>query len=129
MKENKMSDKESYAVSDNQKTIIDIAVDSWRFSRIFLRALSKMDEVDASRYMSQLKYYLEKLEQNLETMGVKLVNLEGHPYDSGMAVKALNIEDFSSEDALLIEQMLEPVIMGDEGLLRQGTVMLQKVNQ
>jgi len=112
---------------DSQKTIIDIAVDSWRFSRIFLRALSKLDAGEANRYMSQLEYYLGKLEQNLGTVGVKLVNLEGHPYDSGMAVKALNIEDFASEDTLLIEQMLEPVIMGDEGLLRQGTVMLQKV--
>lgn len=122
-----MNDKMSCSSLDSQKTIIDIAVDSWRFSRIFLRALSKLDAGEANRYMSQLEYYLGKLEQNLGTVGVKLVNLEGHPYDSGMAVKALNIEDFASEDTLLIEQMLEPVIMGDEGLLRQGTVMLQKV--
>ena len=112
---------------DSKKIIIDIAVESWRFSRTFLRAIGKLDAGEGSRYMSQFKYYLEKLEQNLSAIGVRLVNLEGHLYDSGMAVKALNIEDFSSHDTLIIEQMLEPVIMGQDGLLREGTVMLQKV--
>lgn len=107
--------------------IIDIAVESWRFSRIFLRAIGKLDAGEGNRYISQFKYYLEKLEQNLSAIGVRLVNLEGHPYDSGMAVKALNIGDFSSHDTLIVEQMLEPVIMGQDGLLREGTVMLQKV--
>lgn len=112
---------------DHKKLIIDIAVDSWRFSRIFLRAMGKLDAGEANRYMSQFKYYLERLESNLDAAGVKLVNLEGQHYDSGMAVKALNIEDFSSSDTLIVEQMLEPVIMGGDGLLREGTVMLQKV--
>ncbi len=112
---------------EQKRIIIDIAVDSWRFSRIFLRALGKLDAGEANRYMSQFKYYLEKLEQNLASAGVKLVNLEGQQYDSGMAVKALNIEDFASGDILIVEQMLEPVIMGGDGLLKEGTVMLQKV--
>ncbi len=111
----------------DQKIIIDIAVDSWRFTRIFLRALGKLDAGDANRYMSQFKYYLERLEVNLDDAGVKLVNLEGQVYDSGMAVKALNIEDFASEDTLVVEQMLEPIVMGGNGLLREGTVMLRKV--
>lgn len=118
---------ESTSLDDTKKIIIDIAVDSWRFSRIFLRALGKLDAGEANRYMSQFKYYLEKLEQNLASAGVKLVNLEGQQYDSGMAVKALNIEDFTASDTLVVEQMLEPVIMGSNGLLKEGTVMLQKV--
>jgi hypothetical protein len=56
-----------------------------------------------------------------------LVNLEGQPYDVGMAVSALNLSDFSPDDALVVEQMLEPVIMGSEGLLKGGTVILGKV--
>ena len=44
-----------------------------------------------------------------------------------MAVSALNIEDFDAEDTLLIDQMVEPIIMGPDGLLRSGTVMLRKI--
>lgn len=46
-----------------------------------------------------------------------------------MAISALNISDFGPDDALVVEQMVEPVVMGPEGLVRGGTAMLAKVNQ
>lgn len=114
--------------NDNEKkALIDLTVDSWRFSRLFLRVLGKLDAGEASRYVSQYKYYLEKLEQNLSNANLRLVNLEGQPYDTGMAVSAVNMEDFSSQDSLFIEQMLEPIIMGPDGIIRSGTVILGKV--
>ena len=112
---------------NEKKALIELAVDSWRFSRLFLRVLGKLDAGEASRYASQFKYYLEKLEQNLSTASLRLVNLEGQAYDTGMAVSALNIEDFNSQDSLFIEQMLEPIIMGPDGIIRSGTAMLGKV--
>lgn len=89
-----------------------MAVDTWRFSRVFLRGVAKLDAGEASRHMSQFKYYIEKIEQNLNSVGVRMVNLEGQKYDSGMAVKALNISDFRPDDEMHIEQMLEPIVMG-----------------
>jgi hypothetical protein len=44
-----------------------------------------------------------------------------------MAVAALNLGDFEADDALLVDQMMEPIIMGPDGLRRQGTVMLRKL--
>jgi len=43
-----------------------------------------------------------------------------------MAATALNIADFGADDHLLVDQMLEPIIMGADGLVRAGTVMLRK---
>lgn len=120
------ADSVSEGAVDKQKILIDIAIESWRFSRVFLRVLSKLDAGEAKRYMSTFKYYIEKLEYNLDCTGIRLVNLEGQPFDTGMAVKALNIEDFSPDDRLFVFQMLEPVIMGGEGLIKEGTVMLEK---
>ena len=45
-----------------------------------------------------------------------------------MAASAINIGDFSPDDVLLVDQMLEPIIMGPNGLRKQGTVMLRKVD-
>lgn len=70
----------------------------------------------------------KKVEDSLDSSGLKLVNVEGQSYDPGMAVAALNLADFGPEDMLLVDQMLEPIIMGPEGLRKQGTVMLRKVN-
>ena len=55
------------------------------------------------------------------------MNVEGQAYDPGVAASALNIGDFGAEDVLVVEQMIEPIIMGSEGLVRRGTVMLKKV--
>ena len=110
------------------KSLIDISVESWRFSRLFARVISKLDAGEGARYTSQYRYYLKRLEETLEGAGLTLVNVEGQPYDPGVAATALNIGDFGPDDVLAVEQMIEPIIMGSEGLVRGGIVMLRKVD-
>ena len=109
------------------KSLIDISVESWRFSRLFARLLSRLDAGESTRYASQYRYYQKRLEESLEGAGLTLVNVEGQPYDPGMAATALNSGDFDADDVLVVDQMMEPIIMGSEGLVRGGTVMLRKV--
>jgi hypothetical protein len=110
-----------------EQSLIDVAVESWRFSRLFMRAVGKLDAGEAGRYQNQLRYFLKKVDENLESNGLKLVNVEGQPYDAGMAASALNLEEFGPEDLLLVDQMVEPIIMGPNGLRKEGTVMLRRV--
>jgi len=111
-----------------ERSLIDIAVESWRFSRLFSRVVNKLDAGEAGRYVNQLRYFQKKVEESLDASGLKLVNVEGQPFDPGMAASALNIGDFGPDDQLLVDQMVEPIIMGPEGLRKQGTVMLRKVH-
>jgi len=108
------------------KSLIDISVESWRFSRLFARLLSKLDAGEGARYASQYRYYLKRLEETLKGADLSLVNVEGQPYDPGVAATALNLGDFGPDDVLLVDQMVEPIIMGADGLVRAGTVMLRK---
>lgn len=110
-----------------ERSLIDIAVESWRFSRLFGKVVSKLDAGESGRYINQLRYFQKKVEANLELNGLKLVNVEGQPFDAGMAASALNLGDFGPDDVLLVDQMVEPIIMGPMGLRQQGTVMLRKV--
>ena len=110
-----------------EQSLIDVAVESWRFSRLFGKVVNKLDAGEAGRYLSQLRYFQKKVEDNLALSGLRLVNVEGHPYDPGMAASALNLGDFGPDDVLLVDQMVEPIIMGSDGLRKQGTVMLKKV--
>ena len=59
---------------------------------------------------------------------IKVVNVEGHPFDPGVAATALNIDEFDAEDRLVVDQMLEPILMGQEGLVRTGTITLRKLD-
>jgi hypothetical protein len=111
-----------------EQSLIDIAVESWRFARLYAKVVSKLDAGDAGRYLSQLRYFQRKVQENLEENGLILVNVEGHPYDPGMAASALNLADFGPDDVLQVDQMIEPIIMGHDGLRKQGTVMLKKVD-
>jgi hypothetical protein len=110
-----------------EQSLIDIAVESWRFSRLFAKIVSKLDAGESGRYINQFRYFQKKVEQTLESNGLKLVNVEGQPYDPGIAASALNVGDFGPEDVLVVDQMVEPIIMGPNGLRKQGTVMLRKV--
>ena len=109
-----------------EQSLMDTAVESWRFARLFGRLVSRLEPAESTRYINQFRYFSKRLEENLERAGIRLVNLEGQPYDTGAAAMALNIADFGPDDALVVDQMLEPIIMGTDGLLRPGTVTLRK---
>ena len=109
------------------QSVVNMAVESWRFGRVFDRALAKLDAGLQSRYESQFRWFLKKIEESLAEAGLNLVNVEGQPFDPGMAATPLNIEEFDVKDTLIVDLMLEPIIMGKEGLVKTGTVILRKV--
>src|SRR3546814_6381629 len=73
------------------------------------------------RYVNQLRYFQKKLEESLDSSGLRLVNVEGQHYDAGMAPSALNLGDFGPDEVLLVDQKVEPNIVGRNGLRHQGT--------
>lgn len=113
---------------DLEPLLVDTVIECWRFSRLFVRAVGKLDAGESARYESQLRFFLRRLEDNLSAAGMTLVNVEGQVFDAGMAATALNIEDFGPEEELVVEQMVEPIIMGTEGIRRTGTVTLRRAS-
>ncbi len=109
------------------QVVIGMAVESWRFGRTYDRRLTKLDAGEQNRYKSQFRWFIKKVEEALEQADLRIVNVEGHPFDPGMAATPLNIEEFDANDALMVDQMIEPIIMGKEGLIKTGTVTLRKV--
>ncbi len=124
-------------MSDNSQTtttletmrdaVISMAVESWRVGRVFDRLLTRLDAGEQNRYKSQFRWFIKKVEEALEQADLRIVNVEGHPFDPGMAATPLNIEEFDAKDTLMVDQMIEPIIMGKEGLVRTGTVTLRKL--
>lgn len=110
----------------HQDAIISMAIESWRFVRAFERLLSKFESSEQKRHRSQLRWFKKKVEESLEQVDLQLVNVEGHTFDPGMAATPLNIEEFDPADTLVVDQMLEPIIIGEKGLVRMGTVTLRK---
>ncbi len=109
------------------EALLELAIEGWRIARLFSRALTKLDTGEGTRYAGQVRYFTKRVEEVLESVSLRLVNLEGQPYDAGLPARALNIEDFAPEDNLYVDQVLEPVIIGPHGVVKTGTIMLRKV--
>lgn len=110
------------------QALINMAVESWRFGKVFERLLLRMEPKEQARYISQFKWFIKKVETSLADAGMHMVNVEGHLFDPGMAATPLNIDEFGDSSDLIVDNMLEPIIMGYEGLVKTGTVTLRKVD-
>lgn len=110
-----------------EESVIKIITENWRLMKLFMKVLTKLEASEANRYMNQVRYFQKTINDNLESINLRIVNLEGQQYDPGMAASPLNIDDFNSDDKLIVEQMLEPLIMGDDGIKKQAIVNLIKV--
>jgi hypothetical protein len=111
-----------------REALIDLSIEGWRFARRFGRLLPKLDAAEASRYDNQKRYFEKKVDEGLSRFGLSIVNLEGQTYVEGMAASPLNGEDFGPDDTVVVEEMVEPIVMGPDGPVRRGTVLLAKVD-
>ena len=50
--------------------IIGMAIESWRFGKVFDRLLAKLDAGEINRYKSQFRWFIKKVEEALEQAGL-----------------------------------------------------------
>lgn len=111
---------------DLRQPLIEIVIESWRLAKLTLRVLGKFEASEANRYLNQVRYFQKRVDDTLSLLGMHLVSLEGLPYDPGMAVTALNIADFGPDENLVVDQVMEPILMGPDGIVKSGTVLLRQ---
>ncbi len=119
-----MMDKSTAAY---EEAIIRIVTENWRLMKLFMKVISKLDASDANRYINQIRYFQKTIVENLAEVNLKIVNLEGQPYDPGVAATPLNIDEFNDDDVLVIDQMVEPLIMGSDGIKKPGLINLMRM--
>ena len=64
-------------------SLVDIAVEAWRLSRILDRILAKLDRLYEERYRRQVTRFAKKVDASLQDAGVRIVQSEGQPFDPG----------------------------------------------
>ncbi|MDR2459307.1 MAG: hypothetical protein LBE38_00785 [Deltaproteobacteria bacterium] len=122
----KKTEEEKIESAKLRDTILNMAIESWRFASAYERILTKIDAGDQHRYYSQYRWFIKKIEECLTSINLQFLTVVGHEYETGMPVTPLNLEDFEENDTLIVEQMLEPIIIGKKGIVRPGTIILRK---
>lgn len=115
------------SMEGHKETVINLAIESWHLAKVFERALAQFNVDQPKGYASQLRWFVKKTEESLEDVGLRIVNVEGHPYDPGIPVTFLNIEKFNTDDTLEVDLMLEPIIMEGTVLVKTGKVTLRRI--
>lgn len=111
-----------------QLAIAEIAAESWRYRLALKKALKKMDVMDAERFSRQYDYFADRVNQAITTADLRVLDLSGQPYSVGLPVQAINIEEFDEDEALVITQTIEPVIMMAGRVQRIGMVMVDRIH-
>ena len=115
---------------NRQDAFRKLATESWRFVRVFEKALQDIDEKKRKRYASRLDWYEKQIDAAMETFGCQFVDLAGKPYDAGVAATPLNLNDFDAEESLVVDYMMEPTILDADGhVIQTGTAMLRRAEK
>lgn len=116
-------------MGDVETALLRLVLESWRFSKVFERAAGEMDPAKAKRYLGRLDWYTRQLEVALGVLGCHVAELAGLEYSEGLPLTALNMEEFTADDRLVVDYMLEPTIVREGGdIVHTGTAMLRRAN-
>ena len=79
------------ATITSQAVLIELVVESWRFAREYSRLVHKLDANEQNRFSNKHTYFIQRIHSCLDQAGLRLVNLEGQPFEIGIAAEALNL--------------------------------------
>lgn len=125
----KLGEKKMQNEEKIMESVISIASELFRFRKVFEKVLTKIDYDDQKKYLSQYEWFNKKVEKALNDLDLRLVSMENQKYDPGIAVIPLNIDDFEPEDELMIEQMIEPIVMKDNTVIKTGIAILRRIKK
>lgn len=110
-----------------EQILLQLMVESWRFSRVFDKALALLDTPIQKKFSGRVLWYRKQLNDALTKTGYQMPEYDGAVYEPGLPLTPLNADDFAAEDYLVVDYMIEPVLLDREGnVVRYGTAMLRR---
>jgi len=108
------------------KALLRVSVEGWRLIRTVERFQRQLDADQQRRIGSRISYFDRLLTDELANLGYSLIDFRGQPFGPQIAASAVNVDEFAPSDSLVVDQTVEPAVIGPDGLLRMGTVTLRK---
>lgn len=116
----------SQRLEQRQEFELSLIKEFWKVQKGFANILEELDEAKRARYENQYRFFVKRITQIYGVFDYKVVNLEGEIFDVGMPITPLNIEEFATEEILVIKQMIEPIIIQGEQVLQLGVAILER---
>ena len=108
------------------QVVLNLGTESWRILRTLERFASGLDADQRRRIAGRVAFFERTLRSDLEGVGLRLVEFTGQPYGPQLPATAVNGDEVAVGDIPVVEQTLEPAILGPDGILRTGKVTLRR---
>ena len=103
-----------------------LAVEYWKLLRSLERTIDLAPLDSRARLLAQSRYAEGRLESLLANAKMKAVGFDGVAFEVNLPAIAINGEDFSGLDNLVVEQTIEPAIVFDMTVLLTGKVLVKQ---
>ena len=117
------------AVADSRQIIAAIVVEYWRLLQSFERIIDLVTPDAKARFIAQARYSAGRLEQLTQEAGLRIVVFDGVAFEPNLPAVAINADDFSSIEELIVERTIEPAVIYDTKVVLMGRVYLTKAGR
>ena len=104
--------------------VVALVTDHWRLLRSFTRVVDQLPEASKARVAAQARFHQSRLESVLAGLGLTLATYEGRAFDGSLPPTAQNADDFTEDQALVVQETVEPTLIFANRILHGGKVNL-----
>jgi len=109
----------------NEQTILaELAAEYWKLLKAFDRSINLVPEEARQRLISQKKYSEGRLNHLSDQAGMRILSYDGFDFEVNLPVTAVNADEVSNCDLVVVEQTLEPTIMVGTAIVKTGKVFV-----
>lgn len=105
-------------------TLSKLAIEYWRVVRSYERNLSNLP--NSSSAAATIRNSEKKFSAILAETGLRIISCEGQEYSPNLPLTVVNGDEFTSNEHLLVSQMIEPTIMDGDKIISMGKAILTK---
>lgn len=111
------------------RAVVALACESWRVMSTLDRLGANLDANQQRRLASRLAFHRRNVDAALADVGLRLVDVTGADFSPQLPATAVNADSFGPDDRLVVEQVIEPTVVGPAGVVRLGTVTLRRTGE
>jgi hypothetical protein len=109
----------------SEAALATLAVQYWKLCAALERELGHADPARREAGEAQLRFARRKLDSVLEGEGMRLATYEGEAFTPEIPASPVNADDIS-EGAASVAETLEPTIIGADGIVHGGRILLKQ---
>lgn len=102
----------------------DLVVEFWKLLRLYQKTIVDIPVIKQKKMDAQWQYCTGRFKSLSAELGFKVVEYEGAIYSANLPVVVVNVDDFTTNEGLVVRQTIEPTVVYEGRVVNMGKVIL-----